>query len=114
MDSIDASLNRTQRQSQYIRAYAQQLLSAVKSDFSVISQLYETASQYSQTNITLNEVTYLASVALQHGVSGFEQHTLDGEMRPSESATQDVFAEYYLDEDSVMEVVVNCFYEQVN
>ena len=114
MDSIDASLNRTQRQSQYIRAYAQQLLSAVKNDFSVISQLYETASQYSQTNITLNEVTYLASVALQHGVSGFEQHTLDGEMRPSESATQDVFAEYYLDEDSVMEVVVNCFYEQVN
>ena len=35
-------------------------------------------------------------------------------MRASESATEDVFAEYYLDEDSVMEVVVNCFYEQVN
>lgn len=114
MDSIDASLNRTERQTQYIKAYAEQLRMAVMDDFSVISQLYNTAMEYSQTNISLNDVTYLASVVLSHGISDYTQYTLEGEMRASESATEDVFAEYYLDEDSVMEVVVNCFYEQVN
>lgn len=113
LDTIDASLNRTERQTQYIRAYVEQLRNAVTSDFSVISDLYNTASEYSQTNISLNEVTYLASVALSHGVSGFTQYTLEGEMQASDSTTEDVFAEYHLDEDSVMEVVVNCFYEQV-
>lgn len=114
MDSIEASLNRTQRQTQYIRAYVEQLRTAVLDDFSVISRLYNTAMQYSQTNISLNDVTYLASVVLSHGISDYTQYTLEGEMRASDSATEDVFAEYYLDEDSVMEVVVNCFYEQVN
>lgn len=61
MDSIDASLNRTERQTQYIKAYVEQLRKAVTSDFSVVSQLYNTASEYSQTNISLSEVTYLAS-----------------------------------------------------
>lgn len=114
MDSIDASLNRTERQTQYIKAYVEQLRKAVTSDFSVVSQLYNTASEYSQTNISLSEVTYLASVVLSNGVSDFTQYTLEGEMRASDTATEDVFAEYYVDEDSVMDVVVNCFYEQVN
>lgn len=114
MDSLDASLNRTQRQTQYIEAYVEQLRQAVVSDFSVISELYNTASEYSQTNVTLSEVTYLASVILSHGIAGYTQYTLEGEMQASESATEDVFAEYYLDEDSVLEVVINCFYEQVN
>lgn len=114
MDSIDASLNRTQRQTQYIRAYAEQLITAVTDDFSVISRLYNTAAAYSNTNISLKDVTYLASVVLSHGVSDYTQYTLEGEMRASDSATEDVFAEYYLDEASVMDVVVNCFYEQVN
>lgn len=114
MDSIDASLNRTERQTQYVKAYVEQLRKAVTSDFSVVSQLYNTASEYSQTNISLSEVTYLASVVLSNGVSDYTQYTLEGEMRASDSATEDVFAEYYLDEDSVMDVVVNCFYEQVN
>lgn len=114
MDSIDASLNRTERQTQYIKAYVEQLRKAVTSDFSVVSQLYNTASEYSQTNISLSEVTYLASVVLSNGVSDFTQYTLEGEMRASDTATEDVFAEYYVDENSVMDVVVNCFYEQVN
>ena len=58
-NTINASLNRTARQSQYIKAYAEQLRKAVTSDFSTISNLYNTASKYSQTNISLSDVTYL-------------------------------------------------------
>ena len=56
-NTINASLNRTARQSQYIKAYAEQLRKAVTSDFSTVSNLYNTASKYSQTNISLSDVT---------------------------------------------------------
>ena len=72
-NTINASLNRTARQSQYIKAYAEQLRKAVTSDFSTVSNLYNTASKYSQTNISLSDVTYLASVVLQHGVTEVNQ-----------------------------------------
>ena len=113
-NTINASLNRTARQSQYIKAYAEQLRKAVTSDFSTISNLYNTASKYSQTNISLSDVTYLASVVLQHGVTEVNQYTIDGEMKASSEVSEDVFAEYYADSDSVMEIVLNCFYQQVS
>lgn len=114
LDTIDASLNRVQRQTQYIKAYTQQLRTAVTNDFSVVTDLYNTAAEYSQTNISLSSVTYLASVILSHGITDIQQYTLQGEMKPSSEVSEDVFAEYYVDEDSVMEIVVNCFYQQVN
>lgn len=114
VDNIEASLNRTERQTQYVKAYVQQLRSAVVNDFSVITSLYNTAMDYSQTNIALNDVTYLATVILSNGVSDYNQYTLKGEMKPSSTTSEDVFAEYYVDEDAVMEVVVNCFYKQVS
>lgn len=113
-NTINASLNRTARQSQYIKAYAEQLRKAVTSDFSTISNLYNTASKYSQTNISLSDVTYLASVVLQHGVTEVNQYMIDGEMKASSEVSEDVFAEYYADSDSVMEIVLNCFYQQVS
>ena len=76
--------------------------------------MYNTASKYSQTNISLSDVTYLASVVLQHGVTEVNQYTIDGEMKASSEVSEDVFAEYYADSDSVMEIVLNCFYQQVS
>lgn len=114
MDNIDASLNRTDRQIQYTRAYANQLLPAVKKDFSVISKLYNTAMEYSQTNISLEDVTYMASLIMSKGVTSYTQHKIKGEMKSSEKKNDYVFAEFYPDENSILETVVECFYKQVD
>ncbi len=113
-DNINASLNRTKRQVQYIQAYVQQLRSAVSNDFSVISNLYNTASQYSETNISLNDVTYIASLILSKGITDYTQYSIEGEMKASEEKNNVVFAEFYPDEDSLLDVVVNCFYTRVD
>lgn len=114
MDYIEASLNRTQRQSQYVKAYVGQLRNAITNDFSVVSQLYNTATQYSQTNITLNDVTYLASLAVSKGVDSFTTYSVNGEMKASEKISPTgVYAEFYADEDSLMDIVINCFYTKV-
>ena len=68
MDNLNASLNRTQRQVQYLNAFADKVRGSVTSDFSVITNLYNTASDYCTTDLTVSNVTYLGSLLLQKGV----------------------------------------------
>ena len=64
MDNLNASLNRTQRQVQYLNAFADKVRGSVTSDFSVITNLYNTASDYCTTDLTVSNVTYLGSLLL--------------------------------------------------
>lgn len=115
MNSIDASLNRTDRQIQYIKAFAAQALPAVINDFSTISRLYNTASSYSSTNMDLSNVTYLATVLLSKGVNSFDTETLKGDMKYSKKTNNEtVYAEFYVDEDAVLETVLDTFYTQID
>lgn len=116
MDDVNASLNRTERQMQYIRAYVSQVLPAIIKDFSVVNSLYSTASQYSQTNISLSNATYLGTLVLSKGIRTFEGTTLQGEMKPSDDPllNEIVHAEFYPDEDNVMQTVLSTFYTQVD
>ena len=116
MDNINASLNRTDRQVQYVKAFANQALPAVVKDFSTISKLYNTASKYSRTNITLNNATYVSSLLLSKGVTEFKSYTIKGEMKAAEDALLPdvVHAEFYPDEDQLMEIVLDVFYTQID
>ncbi len=116
MDNINASLNRTQRQMQYIRAYFTQVLPAIVKDFSVAQNLYNTAIKYSQSNISLSNATYLGTLVLSKGIRDFDGTTLQGEMKPSDNPliAEVVHAEFYPDEDNVMQTVLSTFYTQVD
>lgn len=116
MDTINASLNRTARQVQYIRAFASQLAPAVINDFSIVSELYNTASEYSTTNISLSDATYLASLLISRNITDFETITLEGEMQASTNSeyADAVYAEFYPDEDKLMQTVLDTFYTQID
>lgn len=116
MDNIEASLNRVQRQVQYVKAYSQQVVPAVMRDFGVVSKLYNTAQSYSKTNISLNSATYIASLLLSKGVTSFDTYTISGEMRAAQDPELPnvVHAELYADEDSIMEAILNTFYTQID
>lgn len=112
MDTVNASLNRTARQVQYIKAFAAQVIPAVTQDFSVVSKLYETASKYSTTNLSLSNVTYLASLMLSKGITNFDTVTIEGTMKESDKKdyADFVYAEFYPDEDKLMQLVLDTFY----
>ena len=116
MDTVDASINRTDRQVQYVKAYTKQLMPAVMNDFSVISKLYSDAQKYSQSNIKLDNVTYLGSLLLSKGITDFESYRLKGTF--SESADPilpDVaHAEFTPDEDYLMQTILKVFYTQLD
>lgn len=116
MYDINASLNRTDRQVQYIKAYAKQLAPAVMQNFGTVQALYKTASNYSETNLTLSNATYVASLLLQKGVSSFDTYTISGEMAAAKDPLMEnvVHAEFTPDEDSVMEAVLAAFYIQID
>ena len=116
MDSIEASLNRTERQVQYVQAFADQALPAVVKDFSTISRLYNTSSKYSQTNLSLNNATYVGSLLLSKGITEFKTYTIKGEMKADTNPLipDVVHAEFYPDEDSLMETVLDVFYTQID
>lgn len=116
MDNVNASLNRVDRQVQYIKTYAQQLAPAVMEDFSVVSTLYSTAKKYSRTNLTLNNATYMASFLLSKGIDSFDTYTLTGKMTESEVIDEygSVHAQFTPDEDYLMETVLSVFYTQID
>lgn len=116
LDNIEASLNRTARQVQYIKAFAAQLIPAVMNDFSIVSSLYNTAMDYSTTNLSLPDTTYLASLLISKNITDFETVTLEGEMKPSEKIdyADVVYAEFYPDEDKLMQTVLDTFYTQID
>lgn len=116
MDKVDASLNRMERQVQYIKAYSQQLIPAVMRDFSTVSNLYNTASSYSRTNLTLNNATYIASLLLSKGVTNFETYSLKGTIQaePDPEIANVAHAQFYPDEDELIKIVLEVFYTQID
>lgn len=116
MDKIDASLKRMERQVQYIKAYTTQLLPAVVRDFSTVSTLFNTASSYSQTNLTLNNATYVASLLLSKGVTGFETYSLTGTLKeePIPDVWNAAHVQFYPNEDELMKIVLEVFYTQID
>lgn len=115
MDTVNASLNRTQRQVQYLNAFAAQAKKAVAKDFGIISKLYNTASDYCVTDITLSTATYMGSLLLSKGINSFESYTLEGKMEPIPDGefSDYVYAAFYPDKDQLMQTVLDVFYQQV-
>ena len=115
MDDLNASLNRTQRQVQYLNAFADKVRGSVTSDFSVITNLYNTASDYCTTDLTVSNVTYLGSLLLQKGVADFQSYTLEGKMKAVDNKEfkNYVYAGFYPDKDSLMQTVLDVFYTRI-
>ena len=105
---LDSSLQRQARQSQYLQAFFSQAISSAAGNPTVLVSLYQTALQYSTTNLGLDEFSYLATVLLSHGMSQLDVVTLGGEPVKGEQ-----YVEYHLDQQSVYETVLDVFYTPV-
>lgn len=116
MDTINASLHRTKRQIQYVQAFINQTIPAVRNDVTIVSDLYNTATKYSRTNLSLNNVTYLSSLLLSKGIDEYKVYQIKGEMTAEKEPKfpDVVYAQFHPDEDSIMETVLDVFYTQID
>lgn len=105
-----SAMTRQSRQEQYLKAFATKVLSNAKGgDISSLLALYNTAGEYSVTNLGLDEFAYLATVASNGGVGNLSTTSLTGQYAETESQ----YAELYLDTASVYKTVLSVYYEPI-
>lgn len=103
-----SSLARIGRQKEYLMSFAQAAKSAVGNDVTLPVELYQTLSEYMVTDISVDEVTYLASEAVQCSISEDCLHIVDVDVQQGEK-----YEEYYVKEDELYQMIIDVFYEEV-
>lgn len=97
------------RQKQYLYAFVNKLKQMVKQDISLPLDLYNIVADYCVTDISMDKVTYLASIAMNYSFSTEDIYSV-----PGESITSGVeYEEFYVDEEALYEMIVEIFYEPI-
>ena len=91
-----------------MQSFLNKALTSTKNDFSVPLKLYETATPYMVTNLSVDKVTYLALNTISHG--GMEPifESVPGTVQQGEE-----YAEFYPDEKALYEMILQVFYTEV-
>lgn len=108
---LESNASRLNRQKQYINAYMSKLIPMAKQDFTVITDIINTADDYMYSNLTTNQLVYIASEILPNVYSSKDITfvSIDGKTKQGET-----YAEFYPDETSLYETILNIFYEKEN
>ena len=103
-----SSLARIGRQKEYLMSFVPTAKKAIKKDITLPVQLYQTLSQYMVTDISADEVTYLASEGIQCDFSQDNLHTVDVDVQMGEQ-----YEEYYAKDDELYQMIIDISYEEV-
>lgn len=108
INSFNSAGRRLERQKQYLTAYAKAAMDKIKEDLTFPVTLYNTLSKYMVTDISLDEISYLATQAAGYGFSGENLRSLAGATVQGE-----IYEEFYPDEKALYELILDVFYEEV-
>lgn len=105
---LGSATGRLERQKQYITLYAAKAMAEVSKDVTLILSLYSTLSKYMVTDVGLDELSYLAMQVSEYRFNGENMYSLKGtDMMGAK------FAEFYVDETALYELILKVFYEEV-
>lgn len=99
---------RLDRQKQYLNAFIDKAKTAAKGNISIVLDLYKELSRQMVTDISLDEVAYLAPVLADYQFNSDSFYMLQGETVMGER-----FEEFYVDETALYEMILDIFYEEV-
>lgn len=103
---LDSNVGRMERQKQYITAFANQFMPAIKKDFTVPISIYNDAKDYVTTNLTGSKITFLAS-SVASNYSGINIITVPGEIK---AGSKDGKAQFIPDQNKLFQIVLDTFY----
>lgn len=101
--------NRLLRQKQYLNAFVSEAKSTLSKKPAYAATLYNSILPYMTTNVSVDEVTYLASTVLNYNFNVDDLINLKGETVQGE-----YYEEFYPDDAALKELVLELFYEEVN
>ncbi len=118
MEVMGSPTLRLERQKQYLTALIGKVKGEIKENPMLVKELYTTAVPYMNTDVTLDEVVYLAAQAADYKFDGNDIYLLQGEDKAvpivkDGKETGDYYDDYYLDEENVRETMIKVFYREV-
>lgn len=100
---------RLERQKQYMNAFISKAKSEAASNISIIAELYNDILPYMTTDVSFDEVMYLAPNIINYTFDDNSFYMMQGE-----TVMGDEFEEFYPDEDKLYEMIINVFYDEVD
>lgn len=109
IEELTSNNDRMARQRQFMKAFLSQIWPSVKKDPSVILDLYNGIKSNSTTNLTTSKMTYLTTTAISSldSYKEIEFVNIPGAIKKGE------YAEFHINEEGLMEVMLNLFYTEV-
>lgn len=107
--AVDESARmRLERQKQYLTAYAKTAMASVKSHLTLPVGLYRILEKYMVTDVSVDEVSYLATQVADYKFDAQHFYTLEGKTEELKG-----FEVFYPDETALYELILKVFYEEV-
>lgn len=108
INAFESARGRLARQKAYLTEFINNAREAVKKDITFPLALYGELSRYMVTDVTVDELAYLASEVLEYHLEGDAIHTLEGTTRMGEK-----HEEFYPDEEALKGLMIELFYQPV-
>lgn len=99
---------RLERQKQYLNEFIGAAKKAIKKNPAAAVNLYQAVSGQMVTNVSIDEVAYLAPLLTEYKFQSDSFYMPEGE-----TVMGDQFEEFYVDEDALYEMILDVFYEEV-
>ena len=105
-EDINGSVNRLERQKQFLSVLASTAGNKIMSDFTKLRNYYGALSPYTSSDLSFSQITYLVSSCISKNIgSSIKYNSIEGEMKMGEE-----WAEFIPDGDSVIKTVIDTFY----
>lgn len=107
-EQFESARLRLARQKQYLQGFLNQAKIETKKNLTLPVSVYQKLSKYMVTDITVDEISYLASEFIGYDMDSNGIYTLEGETRMGEK-----HEEFYPDESSLVDLMIQVFYREV-
>jgi LCP family protein required for cell wall assembly len=104
----ESARGRLQRQKQYLTAYISQAKGAIKANPTITVQLYQLVTPYITTDVTVDELVYLAQDA-----AGYEFTQENIHIIPGVTDVSGRFEEFHPDEEAMKKLIIDVYYTPV-
>ena len=107
-NEFESARLRLARQKQYLEGFLNQAKIETKKNLTLPVSVYQKLSKYMVTNITVDEISYLATEYVGYDMDENGIYTLEGETNMGEK-----HEEFYPDEDALIDLMIQVFYREV-
>ncbi|MGN0132756.1 MAG: LCP family protein [Lachnospiraceae bacterium] len=106
---FESARKRLERQKRYLSALVRTAIAETKKDMTLPVTLYGNLKKYMVTDITADEVTYLAGELIDYQFEGDNIYTLEGTTIMGAK-----YEEFYPDEEALQDLIIRIFYRKVD